>query len=114
MAAGRYNIKAEQGSTFNLQFVVRTDGVPWNLSTYTARMQVRAFTTATDKLIDLTTENGGITVNASGQVNITHSASAMATVPEGKHYYDIELVSAGNEVTRILEGRFVVTPEVSR
>jgi hypothetical protein len=114
MASGKYNITAEQGSTFVLDFTVSTDGSPWNLSTYSARMQVRAFTSSTDKLLDLSEALGDIVLNASGRVVITVSASRMAGVVEGKHYYDVELVSAGNEVTRILEGRFVVRPEVSR
>jgi hypothetical protein len=38
----------------------------------------------------------------------------MSGVPAGRWVYDIELKSAGNEVTRILEGRFIVTPEVTQ
>ena len=35
--AGKYNTVAEQGATYNLNFTVATDGVAWNLSTYTAQ-----------------------------------------------------------------------------
>lgn len=113
MAAGRYNITAEQGSTFTLNFTVDTDGVAWDLSTYTARMQVREAVAAVDKYLDLTSAAGDITLNASGNVVVTVSATRMAAVPAGRHVYDIELVSAGGVVTRILEGRFVVSPEVT-
>ena len=113
MAAGKYNVKADQGSTFVLDFVVSTDNVPWNLTGYTARMQVRAFTSSPTTLLDLSTGNG-IVVTASGRVTVTVSAGDMSDVVAGKHYYDLELASAGGEVTRILEGRFVVAAEVSR
>jgi hypothetical protein len=114
MAAGKYNITAEQGSTFVLDFTVATDGSPWDLSTYSARMQVRTFTSATDTLLNLSEDANDISLNASGRVVVTVSATRMANVVAGKHYYDLELVSAGGEVTRILEGRFVVKAEVSR
>jgi hypothetical protein len=38
----------------------------------------------------------------------------MNTVSAGRWVYDIELTSSGGEVTRILEGRFIVTPQVTR
>ena len=46
-------------------------------------------------------------------VKVDILASTLSTVPAGNHVYDIELVS-GNSVTRLLEGRFIVTPEVTR
>jgi hypothetical protein len=113
MAAGKYNVKADQGSTFVLDFIVSTDNVPWNLTGYTARMQVRAFTSSPDTILDLSTDSE-IVLTSGGRVTVTVSAAVMSDVVAGKHYYDIELVSAGNEVTRILEGRFVVAAEVSR
>jgi hypothetical protein len=38
----------------------------------------------------------------------------MASVSAGKYRYDLELVSAGGVVTRLLEGVFLVTAEVTR
>ena len=112
--AGRYDIFADQGATFHLRFFVSDDSVPRNLASYTARMQVRAFTSSTDKLLDLSSAAGDIVLTSGGQVDVTVSATRMANVVEGKHYYDIELVSAGGEVERILSGRFAVSAEVSR
>lgn len=113
MAAGRYNVIAEQGATFTLQFTVDTDGSVWNLSTYTARMQVRESTNTATKFLDLTSAAGDISLTSLGVVTVTVSATDMAAVPAGRHLYDIELVSAGAEVTRILEGKFTVRPEVT-
>jgi hypothetical protein len=111
--AGSYNIVAEQGATFRFNFRVETGGTPWNLTDYTARMQVRQSTASTNALLDLTTENGTIVIEPVGHVSITVAATPMANVPSGRWVYDLELVSSGGEVTRLLEGRFIVSPEVT-
>ena len=108
--SGKYNIVAEQGATFNLNFRVETDGTPWNLTGYTFAMQVRRSTSATTTLLNLTSA----TMTSVGHVSATVSAATMATIPAGRWVYDIELTSSGNEVTRILEGRFIVTAEVTQ
>jgi hypothetical protein len=38
----------------------------------------------------------------------------MSDVPAGRWVYDIELTSSGGQVTRILEGRFIVTAQVTQ
>jgi len=108
--SGKYNIVAKQGATYNLNFTVETDGVAWNLSTYTFAMQVRRSTASTTTLLNLTSA----TKNSSGEVSVTVSATTMNGVPAGRWVYDIELTSAGGQVTRILEGRFIVTPQVTQ
>jgi hypothetical protein len=108
--SGKYNIVAEQGATFNLNFRVETDGTPWNLTDYDFAMQVRRSTSATTTLLNITSA----TMTSIGQVSVTVSAATMSDVPAGRWVYDIELTSSGNEVTRILEGRFIVTAEVTQ
>jgi hypothetical protein len=108
--SGKYNIVAEQGATFNLNFTVQVNGVALNLTGYTFAMQVRRSTSATTTLLNLTSA----TMTSVGHVSATVSAATMATVPAGRWVYDIELTSSGAEVTRILEGRFIVTPEVTQ
>jgi|LakMenE01Jun11ns_1017448.scaffolds.fasta_scaffold9917820_5 hypothetical protein len=108
--SGKYNIVAEQGATFNLNFRVETDGTPWNLTGYTFAMQVRRSASATATLLNITSA----TMTSVGHVSVTVSAATMSDVPAGRWVYDIELTSSGNEVTRILEGRFIVTAEVTQ
>jgi hypothetical protein len=110
--SGKYNIVAEQGATFHLNFTVQTDGVVWNFTGYTARMQVRQSTSAATTLLNLSSPTA-ITMNSVGVVTVTVSATTMSTVPAGRWVYDIEFTSPGNEVTRLLEGRFIVSPEVT-
>jgi hypothetical protein len=108
--SGNYNIVAEQGATFNLNFRLETDGTPWNLTGYTFAMQVRRSTSSNTTLINITSA----TMTSGGHVSATVNATTMSGVPAGRWVYDIELRSSGGEVTRILEGRFIVTPQVTQ
>lgn len=114
MATGKYNITANQGETFNFSFTISTDGTPWDLTGYTARMQVRTTVEATDKLLDLTSSSGITLGGAAGTVAILVSATNMAALIAGRHVYDFEVVSGSGTVTRILEGKFAVKAEVTR
>ena len=108
--SGKYNIVAEQGATFNLNFRVETDGVAWNLTGYTFAMQVRRSTSDASTLLNITSA----TMNSVGHVSATVNATTMSDVPAGRWVYDIELTSSGGQVTRILEGRFIVSPQVTQ
>jgi len=108
--SGKYNIVADQGATFNLNFTVATDGTSWNLTSYTFKMQVRRSSNDANILLNITSA----TMNSSGSVAVTVSATTMNTVPSGRWVYDIELTSSGGEVTRILEGRFIVKAQVTQ
>jgi hypothetical protein len=108
--SGKYNIVAEQGATFNLNFRVETDGTPWNLTSYTFAMQVRRSTSSSTTLLDISSA----TMTSLGHISVTVDADTMAAIPAGRWVYDIELTSSGYQVTRILEGRFIVTAEVTQ
>ena len=108
--SGKHNIVAEQGATFNLNFRVETDGVAWDLSDYTFAMQVRRSTSSNTTLLNITSA----TMTSVGHVSVTVPATTMSDVPAGRWVYDIELTSSGDEVTRILEGRFIVSPQVTQ
>jgi hypothetical protein len=108
--SGKYNIVADQGATFNLNFTVATDGTPWNLTGYTFAMQVRRSSNDANTLLNITSA----TMTSVGSVAVTVSATTMNTVPPGRWVYDIELTSSGGQVTRILEGRFIVKAQVTQ
>jgi hypothetical protein len=112
---GQYDILAPQGATFSETYTYKLNGSPVDLTSYTARMQVRRTPSTDTKTLDLTTENGAIVLGgALGTIAVTVSATAMAAVSSGKYRYDLEVVSSGGVVTRLLEGVFVVSPEVTR
>ena len=114
MTPGKYNIVCPQGSTFHQQLTWLIDDTPVDLTYYTARMQVREKYTSTVYNLNLTTENGGITLGGEeGTILIYISATDTEELVSKEYVYDLELDSGG-EVTRIIEGKFIVTPEVTR
>ena len=120
MPAGQYDITAEQGSTFALNMNYQdADDNPISLTGYTGGMQVRRYHSATGTLLNSNTSDVTFTIESTdaavptGNVQIDISAATMSTVPAGNHVYDIELHKNGT-VTRLIEGRFIVTPEVTR
>lgn len=108
--SGKYNIVADQGATFNLNFTIATDDVALNLTGYTFAMQVRRSSNSSTALLSLTSA----TMTSVGTVAVTVSAATMNDVPAGRWVYDIELTSSGGEVTRYLEGRFIVKAQVTQ
>ena len=115
MAAGVYNFTCEAGSTWKRSVSIKDSaGALMNLTGYTARMQVRRRIESTSVLIELTTTNGAITVSPTlGRLNLVLTATQTATLSQSG-VYDLEIVSSGGEVTRMLEGQFIVKPEVTR
>ena len=114
MIPGKYNITCPQGATFSQQLTWLIDNDPVDLTYYTARMQVREKYTSVIANLDLTTENGGITLGGNlGTISLLASASVTQALVPKDYLYDLELDSGG-EVTRIIEGKFIVTPEVTR
>ena len=115
--AARYDITIEQGATFT--FDLEVQGI--NLTSgYTVRMQGRTSHAATATVFSLTSGGGGITLSHSGQGHSHIVPLIAATVTAGftaplAGVYDIEYQeTATGIVTRILEGTFYVTPEVTR
>ena len=115
MTPGKYNMVCPQGSTFNQQLTYTIEEVPVDLTGYSARMQVREKHTSTRAVFDLTTENGGLTTGgAAGTIIIFISSTDTSEASAKDYVYDIELESSGGDVTRLLEGKFMLTPEVTR
>lgn len=112
-----YNLEINQGATLALVATWKDSaGTAVNLTGYTARLNVRETYSSASAILTLTTENGGITLGGSAGT-ITLSASATTTAALTAPFsgvYDLELVSGGGVVTRLLEGVATVSPEVTR
>lgn len=113
--AGIYNVEALQGDTFSLPIVWRDENKDLvDLTGYTARMQVRETVDAEDFLLELTTENDGITLGGiDGTIDLTVSAEDMAAIEAGSYKYDLEMV-VGESVVKLLRGKFKIIAEVTR
>ena len=114
MGAGVYHMKLEQGSTFGLTITYKdSSGNPINLTGYDARMQMRR-TYDDTSLIDLTTNNGRISLGGvAGTVTLSIAAGDTAALPSVEGVYDLELVS-GDIVDKLLAGTFTIAREVTR
>jgi len=107
-----YNLICPQATTFNFQFNVQTDGVAWDLTGYTATMTVRPFTNSTATTLLATTANGKIVLNTStATATVTFSATETDISAES-YVYDF-VFNSGSVITRLLEGKFIVTAGVT-
>lgn len=116
MLAGELNLTIEQGATFLLTLIYQDDtGAPANLAGATARMKMRKHNHQGHVAMELTTENGRISISAAaGQINLTISATDTATLTDhDSGVYDLELVN-GSIVERLIEGTYTISPEATR
>jgi len=112
--SAKYNLVCEQATTFNFVFTIKNGSTPWNLTGYTATMTVRPFVGASTTTVVATTANGRITLGGiAGSVTVSIDATTTGAIAAGRYAYDLVLTS-GATVTRILEGKFVVTGAVTQ
>ena len=77
-------------------------------------MTVRPFVGASTTTVVASTANGAMVLTAlTGRINVTLSATVTGGIPAGRYAYDLVLNSGGT-VTRILEGKFIVTGAVTQ
>lgn len=111
-----YHLNVIQGATFQKVITWKDEnGVAINLTGYTARMQARVEYESAAPFINLTTENGGITLGgAAGTITLSISATATAAITQERGYWDIELISGSGIVYRLLQGNVSVSKEVTK
>jgi len=111
--SAKHNLVCEEGATFTFNFTIKTGDTLWDLTSYDATMTVRPFIGSAETTLLATNANGRIVLGgAAGTVAVTFSAATTAALVAGKYAYDLVLDS-GTVVTRLLEGKFVVTPSVT-
>ena len=111
MAALRYNIQLDQGSDYQLVWpVVNAAGQAQSLSGWSGALQVRSNPTSEDTLVDLT----GRLVLSGSNVTLTVPGNVSSDWEWRTGIYDLELTSNTGVVTRVCQGRFTVSAEVTR
>ena len=116
MAATTYDLTIEQGATFSLVITYKDNDTPVSLVGYTARMQVRSTMESATVLIELTTGADARIVlgGAAGTITMTISATDTAALTAGRAVYDLELISGGGVVTRLIQGVCTISRNVTR
>ena len=95
MALAIKNFSIRPGTTKVLQFVFYTLDpltkikTPVNLSTYSAKMQIRPREGDPTVLLELSTSNGKMSLNSSGEVMATISPNDSATYTSKRAVFDI-------------------------
>lgn len=116
MLAGRYNMVCDQGSTFERSIELQdSDGTPYNLTGYTARMHVRREVETSTTIVELTTANGRIIIYpVTGVIELKLTPTETAALTRGGHYdLEIQQTSTG-KVFKVLRGEFRLEKEVTR
>lgn len=144
MSSASYDIQAQQHSTFNFHVeYIGTTGASVNLSSHTARFQIRANADSVYKLLEITNSGlthggstgeflagvigksgvsggGSIGVNKSdvgagltGGILVSASAASMGFVRAGSWQYSLD-ITAGVTTEELIYGRFIVSPKVTR
>jgi len=126
MTAVTLNISIDQGADWKDTLVLyqpAPSGTPienmvvLDLTGFTARMQIRASHTNEAVIANLTSANGGLTITAIQGKIVRHltAVQTQAIVPTNTPaVYDLEIISSGGEVTRLVQGSVFISPEVTR
>lgn len=114
MKAGRFNFELVQGDTFSKSPAWKINNSYVNVTGYTAKMDVKIAPTSTSTIIELTSENGRITVGGiDGKFTLYISPTDSATIPSGNYIYDLDVTSPGGVVNTLLTGGFTVVKQVT-
>lgn len=119
MADTKIKLVIKQGATFRRRLTWKTGSpaIAVDLTGYTARMQVRAVIEDPVVLVDLTTENGGITLGGTaGTIDLFINDAATSAYMWDAGVFDLEMVAPGanGDVIRLTAGTVTVSPEVTR
>lgn len=116
MAAAKYKLKLEQGVTLRKPFTWRAAGDPVILTGYKARMQIRPEIDSSAVLAELTTENGGILIEAptTGTFVLYLDDVITAALEFDQAVYDVEMIAPNGDVTRVMQGVVTLSREVTR
>lgn len=122
MSAAILDLTLEQGSDFSKHFIYRVGGNPLDLTGYTLQGQIRARPSAAEVLatfsfaFDTPRSTGGFTMVLSAAASNAIPVGDEANLTLNRAYYDVLLVTPSPELkaTRILQGRVVVSPGVTR
>jgi hypothetical protein len=123
MAASVLNIEIEQGVSFRLDLTLRDAlDVLIDLTTYTLRGHARIEHRSRDKAFEFVfTKSNQVTNAGEVQMALSHSVSSSLDITRFplqsglyKLVYDVELVAASGEPSRLLSGVVSISPEVTK
>ena len=105
------NLNIDQGTSFNVQVTLEGgDGGSFDLTGYSVSAQIRrTYASLTSVSFDASIENA-----ASGIISLSLSSTTTNAMKAGRYVYDVEVVSPGGSVSRVLEGQVEIFAGVTR
>ena len=105
-------------NTTGKEWVPGTGAITWHspqdLTNFTARCKIRPKWYSATVLAELTTENSGITLRVEDALISLHlDAAATELLDFHKAVYDVELISPGGAVTRVVKGVITMSREIT-
>lgn len=112
----RYDLKIYIGVSFNINFTWKhRNGDVYDLSSFTAELQIRETVHSPTALVTLTTENGGIIVDSvSPNLKLILTSDQTTALSEVNGHYDLKLTSEDQTVMLILKGKATIILPVTR
>ena len=115
MTAAVFSLACEQGAIFEINMTSKEDDqvTPIPNTGSTSKMQVRDAAGAL--VIELNTSNGRIVLGGkNGKIKLTISGDDTSALVPGSYSYDLKLTSGANQPVRLLQGKFIVSAEVTQ
>ena len=109
MPAYKKDFMIEQGSTW--EWYITSNSL--DITGYSAELQARVDLTSADKIINMSTTNSLLTVT-NNQIFASLAAASTAALTTPTMVYDLEIQSPLGKKYRILEGRIILSKEVTR
>ncbi len=112
--AAQVDLCLEQGASWDTQIVWEADGTPVDLTGWTARMMLRTTAEAASPTVSLSTAMSTMTALSNGTIGLSYSAISSAAITAATYLYDLEVQSPSGNVRRLMQGRAVVSREITR
>jgi hypothetical protein len=108
--ASKANLVMDQGSNFSVTITLTDEnGDLVSLSGFTGTSQMRK------SYSSLNAVSFGVSLDANlATITLTLDAPNTAVIPAGRYVYDVDVISAANVSSRIIEGIVTVTPSVTK
>jgi hypothetical protein len=109
--AAKANIVIDQGADFSTTITVEDNGSAVDLTGYSANGHIRKhYTSSTAYPLTCTFDADRTT----GKLAISLGRTTSSAMEAGRYVYDVEITSAANTRSRLVEGIVTITPEVTR
>lgn len=110
--ATKANLVIDQGTDFSTTITIEdSSSSAFDLTGYSANGHIRKHYSSTTAYPLTCTVASPAT---SGKITLALGRTVTSAMEAGRYVYDVEITSAANTVTRLLEGIVTITPEVTR